>query len=230
MTRGAERKISSHLRPSLSLLRRQEWVYTVFALRTKNEQSASSNTVNFIGPIPAYAGMTKNACARRDDEQQNKRKKMKRIIIFTMMILIAVPAVAVSVCAKDSVVTVVLDPSIGGNSYTHNNSTGTWKTVFSYGNVSGISTCVATAPSGSRGTVKTADGTHLSASGGQTSGQYCWCKMTHPMSSLWAVRGDYGSASYCASHCTDACGDNVRAHADLRGGLFGSVAAANAAF
>ena len=117
---------------------------------------------------------------------------MKRIIIFTMMMLFAVPAVAVSVCAKDSVVTVVLDPSIGGNSYTHNNSTGTWKTVFSYGNVSGISTCVATAPSGSMGTVKTADGTHLSASGGQTSGQYCWCKMTHPMSSLWAFTTTLG--------------------------------------
>ena len=155
---------------------------------------------------------------------------MKRIIIFTMMIMFAVPAVAVSVCAKDSVVTVVLDPSIGGNSYTHNNSTGTWKTVFSYGNVSGISTCVATAPSGSMGTVKTADGTHLSASGGQTSGQYCWCKMTHPMSSLWAFRHDCGSASSCASSCAAYCGHYVRNDAALRGGLFGSVAAANAAF
>ena len=39
---------------NLSLLRRQEWVHTVFATRTKNEQSASSNAVNFIDPIPAY--------------------------------------------------------------------------------------------------------------------------------------------------------------------------------
>ena len=38
----------------------------MFAMRTKNEQSASSNTVNFIDPIPAYAGMTKNAYDRRD--------------------------------------------------------------------------------------------------------------------------------------------------------------------
>ena len=155
---------------------------------------------------------------------------MKRIIIFTMMIMFAIPALGVSVCAKDSVVTVVLDPSINGASNTHNNSTGTWKTVFSYGNVSGISTCVATAPSGSMGTVKTADGTHLSASGGQTSGQYCWCKMTHPMSSLWAFNNAYGSASNCASGCADYCGGIVRNYASLRGGLFGSVAAANAAF
>ena len=155
---------------------------------------------------------------------------MKRVMVILGMMLFAIPAVAVSVCAKDSVVTVVLDPSINGSSYTHNNSTGTWKTVFSYGNVSGISTCVATAPSGSMGTVKTADGAHLSASGGQTSGQYCWCKMTHPMSSLWAFYAGYGSASGCASSCTDHCGNYVRSYAALRGGLFGSVAAANAAF
>ena len=176
------------------------------------------------------AGITKNACARRDDEQQNKRKKMKRIIIFTMMIMFAVPAVAVSVCAKDSVVTVVLDPSIGGSSYTHNNSTGTWKTVFSYGNVSGISTCVSTAPTGSMGSTKTADGTPLVATGGETAGQYCWCKMTHPMSSLWAINNDYGNAANCASNCTNNCGNYARYGAALGSGLFGSFAAANAAY
>ena len=155
---------------------------------------------------------------------------MKRVMVILGLMLFAIPAVAVSVCAKDSVVTVVLDPSINGNSYTYNNSTGTWKTVFSYGNVSGISTCTSTAPSGSMGTVKTADGTHLSASGGETGGQYCWCKMTHPMSSLWAFTYDYGSAAACASDCANYCGRSVQRNAALRGGLFGSVAAANAAF
>ncbi len=155
---------------------------------------------------------------------------MKRIIIFTMMIMFAVPAVAVSVCAKDSVVTVVLDPSIGGSSYTHNNSTGTWKTVFSYGNVSGISTCVSTAPTGSMGSTKTADGTPLVATGGETAGQYCWCKMTHPMSSLWAFGPGVGNASACASGCAYLCGLSARNDAPLRSGLFGSVAAANAAY
>jgi hypothetical protein len=42
----------------------------MFATRTKNEQSASSNAVNFIVPIPAYAGMTKRAYARRDKEKK----------------------------------------------------------------------------------------------------------------------------------------------------------------
>ena len=155
---------------------------------------------------------------------------MKRVMVILGLMLFAIPAVAVSVCARDSIVTVVLDPSIGGNSYTYNNSTGTWKTVFSYGNVSGISTCTSTAPSGSMGTTKTSAGTPLNAVGGETGGQYCWCKMTHPMSSLWAFYDDYGSASYCASYCTSSCGYYVRSNAALRGGLFGSVAAANAAY
>ncbi len=162
-------------------------------------------------------------------KQQNKRKKMKRIIIFTMMIMLAVPAVAVSVCAKDSVVTVVLDPSIAGASYTYNNSTGTWKTVFSYGNVSGISTCVSITPTGSQGSTKTTDGTLLDATGGETTGRYCWCKMTHPMSSLWAFDIDAGGV-FCASDCAYYCGRYVKESAALRSGLFGSVAAANDMF
>ena len=144
--------------------------------------------------------------------------------------IFAIPALAVSVCAKDSIVSVVLDPSISGNSYTYNNSTGVWKTVFSYGNVSGVSTCSTVAPTGARGSTKTSAGTPLDAVAGDVSGRYCWCKMTHPMSSLWAFSNDYGNASGCASVCTGYCGYYVRNDADLRGGLFGSVAAANAAF
>lgn len=44
------------------------------------------------------------------------------------------------------------------------------------------------------------------------------------LSSLWAFDHDYGSASVCASHCTYACGRDVRNYVALRAGLFGSVA------
>jgi hypothetical protein len=105
--------------------------------------------------------------------------------------------------------------------------------VFSYGNVSGISTCVPDAPSGgsgSMGSITTKEtGGYLDAVGGATAGKYCWCKMTHPMSSLWAFYYDYGSAANCASNCT-YCGRHVQYAAALRSGLFGSVAAANAAY
>lgn len=158
------------------------------------------------------------------------KKTMKRVMVILGLMLFAMPALGVSVCAKDSVVTVVLDPSIGGNSSTYNNSTGTWKTVFSYGNVSGISTCVATAPSGSMGATKTSEGTPLNAAGGETAGRYCWCKMTHPMSSLWAFRNAVEDAEYCASDCTRGCGAATQVYDALRSGLFRSVAAANEMF
>jgi hypothetical protein len=99
--------------------------------------------------------------------------------------------------------------------------------VFSYGNISGISTCVPDAPSGTMGSITTKEtGGYLDAVGGATTGGYCWCKMTHPMSSLWAFSYNHASAAHCATYCT--C--SVQAHAALRSGLFGSVAAASAAY
>ena len=157
---------------------------------------------------------------------------MKKTYIISAIIglMIALPALAVSVCTKDSIVSVVLDPDVGGNSYTYNNATGVWKTVFSYGNVSGISTCSASKPSGGMGAIRTTDGEYLDAQGGVVSGQYCWCKMTHPMSSLWAFRDDRGSASSCASGCTYYCGYGVQYFVALRAGLFGSFALASDAY
>ena len=194
--------------------------------RQKTGLCATQSSEKLQDPIPAYAGMTKNAYAGMIE----KGIKMKHMMVVLGLMLFAIPAVAVSVCAKDSVVTVVLDPSIDGASYTYNNSTRTWKTVFSYGNVSGISTCVSIAPTGSQNITKTTDGTPLLATGGETAGRYCWCKMTHPMSSLWAFHYAHGDAATCASYCAARCGGHVQDDASLRSGLFGSVATANEMF
>ncbi len=94
----------------------------------------------------------------------------------------------------------------------------------------GVSTCSTVAPAGSMGSTKTSAGTPLDAVAGDVSGRYCWCKMTHPMSSLWAFYSDRRDASTCTSDCTNYCGHAARDYSDVRGGLFGSVAAANAAF
>lgn len=165
-----------------------------------------------------------------EDKKTKKERQMKRILITIGIIsMVIAGAGAVSVCAKDTVVTVVLDPSVGASaSGTYNNSTGTWKVPFPYGNVSGISTCVETTPkSTAMGTTLTSNDTPLDSPGGETSGAQCWCKMTHPMSSLWAFNR---SNSACASYCPSYCASYVQNYADLRGGLFGSVAAANAAY
>ncbi len=58
-------------------------------------------------------------------------------------------------------------------------------------------------------------------------GAYVWIRALYKnkegkaVSSLWAFVNSY---SYCASNCTYYCADYVLSNADLRGGLFGSVA------
>lgn len=61
-------------------------------------------------------------------------------------------------------------------------------------------------------------------------GTYAWARVVYKnkedkvVSSLWAFYYDFGSASDCASDCTYYCGYDVRYYADMRSGLFGSVA------
>ena len=58
-------------------------------------------------------------------------------------------------------------------------------------------------------------------------GTYAWVRALYKnkegkvVSSLWAF---HNSDSNCASYCTNYCASNVHYNADLRGGLFGSVA------
>ena len=148
-----------------------------------------------------------------------KGRTMNKKIMFAGLglIMVALPALAVSVCAKNSIVTVVLDPTVGISGYTYNNAAGTWKATASYGVITGISTCITKG-----GTQYAADPT-VESPGGETTGGKCWCKMTHPMASRWVFRADYGSASSCAGHCALACGDRVQSDEAMRVGLFGSV-------
>ena len=145
---------------------------------------------------------------------------MKKSLYFACFCVFAffTPIFATPVCAKDSIVTVVLDPSIGGSGNAYNNEAGVWKTKFSYGTVTGISTCQSVKGS------STGDySIGIMANGGENNGQYCWCKMTHPMASRWVFRGDAKTAADCRSNCTYHCAFYTKTEEVLRNGLFGSV-------
>lgn len=139
---------------------------------------------------------------------------MKRLLVMLSFVMFVLPVLAVSVCAKNDVVTVVLDPTLAVSSYEYNNATGVWKAKTSYGTVTGISTCLA-----SGGTQYKADPS-VDAKGGETLGSYCWCKMTHPMASAWVFGNSY---VYCSTSCTYYCGFYFQNYSALRSGLFGSV-------
>ena len=122
---------------------------------------------------------------------------------------------AVSLCSKTGIVTVVLDPSIAGTGYSYNKDAGVWKANFSYGTVTGISTCQSVA-----GSADYDYNTEITANGGEDYGQQCWCKMTHPMVSRWVWRG---VVTGCETKCLEVCGRNTSTNIGLRNGLFGSV-------
>ena len=146
---------------------------------------------------------------------------MKKSLYFACFCVFAffTSVLAVSLCSRNEVVTVVLDPTIGGSGSSYNNGAGAWKTNFSYGTITGISTCQSV-----KGSSMGDYSTEITANGGENNGQYCWCKMTHPMASRWVFSYDHGAAAGCQSNCTRDCGIYALRNEALRVGLFGSVA------
>ena len=128
--------------------------------------------------------------------------------------MMVIPAHSSTMCVANDMVAVVLDPSINGTDYTYDAANMLWTTMFDYGNISGDALCSTT--SGSYATVGTPD-----EAGG---GQYCWCRATHPVASLWVFRNADGSSDNCANACASLCAYNVRDYAAFRAGVFGSVA------
>jgi hypothetical protein len=154
---------------------------------------------------------------------------MKKILLILMMML-AMPVYATTMCAVNDSVAVVLDPTIGGNNYSYDATLGTWWASFSYGTIRGISACLNSNKGKSMGgyvsqltDVDNNGDTNLVV-GSEKYGRYCWCKMTHPAASLWVFIYDRGSPASCASNCAYYCGYGARADEALRVGLFGSVA------
>ena len=154
---------------------------------------------------------------------------MKKIALILMLIT-TIPTYATTMCTINDSVGVVLDPSITIKGSSRNDTMGTWWAWSSYGTVYGISACLnSTKGKDVGGTVPHLhytdnDGNDHLVTGSEKYGRYCWCRLTHPVSSLWAFSGDYGSASSCASNCTSYCGNSVQLYVALRAGLFGSIA------
>ncbi|MFQ6730074.1 MAG: hypothetical protein ACLRFK_03450 [Alphaproteobacteria bacterium] len=161
---------------------------------------------------------------------------MKKVIYLLVGVLLSLPAIATEMCARNDTIVIPLDSNVGGSSNGNSAAEATWWTIFSYGRIYGISTCLSAAeggkPSGSMGVYTNDKGQMLpqdealaGRSGQDAEGNdrgYCWCKMTHPASSRWVFFSS-SSASNCASNCANYCGFNAQSHAAVRSGLFGSV-------
>ena len=152
---------------------------------------------------------------------------MKKISIIAIIMLIPTILSAATMCSKNDTITIMLDPSINGDGYSYysySTARPEWWTWFSYGTIRGISACLSSDYGKSRGgyVADLHDNNELVV-GGETNGEYCWCKMTHPAASLWVFSDTFSSATVCANACASYCGTRVRDHSGLRSGLFGSV-------
>ena len=124
---------------------------------------------------------------------------------------------------KRIIMMVVLDPSLSVTNYTNDATAFTFSFWNAQGTYYGIAACLSSAKGKSQGgyvsrLTDTINGETKLITGGEQNGNYCWCRLTHPVSSLWVFNN---SNSTCASHCADHCGRNARSNAALRGGLFG---------
>ena len=149
---------------------------------------------------------------------------MKKFLIIIAGLIITAPSYATTMCTINESVGVVLDPSITIKGSNRNDTMGTWWAWSDSWTVYGISACLNSNNGKSMGgTVAHLhdtdnDGNDHLVTGGEKYGRYCWCRLTHPVSSLWAFDYVYGSASDCASNCAHHCGGRVRDYVALRAG------------
>jgi len=150
-------------------------------------------------------------------------KEMKKIFVFGLISILTLPAAATTMCAADDVLSIVLDPMIGGTSHNYNTDLFEWSTTFSYGTVWGIATCVDVKGSSNTAVDQLVDSNGEVATGGERTGVHCWCQMTHPLQSRWVFLYSYSSVGDCGSSCANGCGYYVRDVSGFRAGVFGSV-------
>ena len=162
---------------------------------------------------------------------------MKKILCVVFICMASVVANATDMCARNDTMVFVFDKEVNGTNNGSNATEWTWWTSFAYGRVSGDATCLSIAEGLGRTTdqgayygtgeyantfIDVEPGLHGTDSDGNER-KYCWCTMTHAISSRWVFGYAIASASNCVSGCAAHCGNSVRINAAMRGGVFGSV-------
>ena len=97
-----------------------------------------------------------------------------------------------------------LDYTKNGTSFTKDNASFSWSTLFPYGTISGEALCSVT-----EGTIYKTGNPDENTSGGQ----YCWCKATgyrpngiNVIHNPWVFHHDAHTSNDCISWCTENCG------------------------
>ena len=126
-------------------------------------------------------------------------ENMKKIFLILCGILFTTNLYATQMCARRDTTVVPLDSVVDGKTYANYPREWMWMTGFSYGNVYGVSTCLS---ENEVATLLPSDDDDLMGrSGTDADGNIrnkCYCKINHPMSSLWVIN-DYGNGCVTTS-------------------------------
>lgn len=140
-------------------------------------------------------------------------------------------------CARDDIMVLVFDKDVGNSGSGYNVTEWTWWGNFAYGRIAGEATCLSAAEGlgriygqgayyGTGDYAKTFIEAEPGLKGTDSDGndrKYCWCKMTHPVSSRWVFAVAYTDSSACAPDCVRNCGVYVHSSFSMRGSVFNSV-------
>lgn len=148
---------------------------------------------------------------------------MKKLIISGLIAMFCASADATTMCATDDTLAIVLDPVINGTANSYNPDLFEWSATFSYGTVWGIATCVDTSGTSNTAVEELRDSNGEIATGGERTGKYCWCQLSHPAKSRWVFRAARSSVAVCGSSCAGYCSGDVRNNSAFRAVVFGSL-------
>lgn len=129
-------------------------------------------------------------------------ENMKKIFFIICVLLITNPLYATQMCARRDTTVVPLDSVVDGKTSAGYPREWMWKAEFSYGNVYGVTTCLS---DNEVATLLPSDDDDLMGrSGTDADGNIrnkCYCKINHPMSSLWVVNNYQNYCTNTSPNC-----------------------------
>jgi len=143
-------------------------------------------------------------------------------------------AKAEEMCITEDAVPIVLDASSTSvTSFSNKVATTTWYASTNYGTFVGRSACLSSNyNTGWHGVYKANDGVLIDNGAVVVGGEYnsasngtlyCWCKLIHPVVSLWVYYFSRSSVSSCITDCNYYCAYDFKNYDTSRKALIGSV-------
>ena len=169
---------------------------------------------------------------------------MQKILLILCAILTTTLANATQMCARRDTTVIPLDASVGGAKIWNDQWEWVWYVQFGYGRIYGVSTCLSVQDirdiQGDQSLTNyvnslvtdedTVQGRSDYYNGDTTNPEYerkfCYCKLTHPMSSRWVFLLSI-SAAYCSDNCAYRCAVGAFDDVKWRPKLFNAIGQAS---